>query len=350
MFERTAPLKGIPSRNTFGLSQGSGFKAPSNPVNKMGSALNNRSRLSVGGIKRDGGIKLLDITEQPLGRDSKRRKKVQNEETDKQKDIDKKEAEPITPDYAAGLTSSIPPSPAPPSYAPPATPAPQPTVVSNENFSQMSAPIPSIQTQSQTPVHNQSKEGVVAQKFVVTEKYQNPVINSNAIKIDTKVVSTPMVTPIMTATPQLVQQLQTSPALVQVTQQTAQPQQQTPQQPLVRKQLQLSREQMFAAQEMFNNSNRVTRPEKALILGFMAGSRENPCPQLGNVVTIKLSEKEEDVRQSDQTVQRMIVETHFQMNYNTGEWKQVQKFRKLDQNVQNAHQLQQQYQTLQQTV
>ena len=33
------------------------------------------------------------------------------------------------------------------------------------------------------------------------------------------------------------------------------------------------REQMLAAQEMFRQSNKVTRPEKALILGFMAGSR-----------------------------------------------------------------------------
>lgn len=30
---------------------------------------------------------------------------------------------------------------------------------------------------------------------------------------------------------------------------------------------------MFAAQEMFKTANKVTRPEKALILGFMAGSR-----------------------------------------------------------------------------
>ena len=35
----------------------------------------------------------------------------------------------------------------------------------------------------------------------------------------------------------------------------------------------LQREQMLEAQEMFKNSNKVTRPEKALILGFMAGSR-----------------------------------------------------------------------------
>ena len=30
---------------------------------------------------------------------------------------------------------------------------------------------------------------------------------------------------------------------------------------------------MLEAQEMFRTSNKVTRPEKALILGFMAGSR-----------------------------------------------------------------------------
>lgn len=35
----------------------------------------------------------------------------------------------------------------------------------------------------------------------------------------------------------------------------------------------LQREQMYAAQEMFKTANKVTRPEKALILGFMAGSR-----------------------------------------------------------------------------
>lgn len=35
----------------------------------------------------------------------------------------------------------------------------------------------------------------------------------------------------------------------------------------------LQREQMLEAQEMFRTANKVTRPEKALILGFMAGSR-----------------------------------------------------------------------------
>lgn len=32
---------------------------------------------------------------------------------------------------------------------------------------------------------------------------------------------------------------------------------------------------MEEAQDMFRNANKVTRPEKALILGFMAGSRGN---------------------------------------------------------------------------
>ena len=64
---------------------------------------------------------------------------------------------------------------------------------------------------------------------------------------------------------------------------------------------------------MFKTANKVTRPEKALILGFMAGSRDNPCPHLGNIVTIKLSENQENVPQTDNTYLTMIVETHFQV-------------------------------------
>ena len=52
-----------------------------------------------------------------------------------------------------------------------------------------------------------------------------------------------------------------------------------------RRSLTLTREQMMEAQEMFATANKVTRPEKALILGFMAGSRENPCPHLGKLET-----------------------------------------------------------------
>ncbi|CAG2117289.1 unnamed protein product, partial [Medioppia subpectinata] len=292
----STPLKGIP-RNLYGLSQTPGFKTPSNPANKMGANLNSRSRLSVGGVKRDGGIKLLDITEQPLGRDSKRRKKVQNEENDtKHKDVEKSEPEAITPDYAAGLTSTVPPSPAPPSYAPPATPAPQPTVVPNENYSQMPPQMPSS---AQPPAQSAPP---VQQRFAVNDTYVNQTTDANIGAIKTIVkpiinktvttVNTPL--PPMVSTPQLVQQLQTNPIPIQVIAQPQsqlqaqlqvqplvqpmqamapqqqllqqplpQPQQQAlgavvappPQQPLVRRQLQLSREQMVAAQEMFTNSN-----------------------------------------------------------------------------------------------
>lgn len=109
---------------------------------------------------------------------------------------------------------------------------------------------------------------------------------------------------------------------------------------------------MEEAQDMFRNANKVTRPEKALILGFMAGSRgklqlkkiicltlfynklfvnlDNPCPQLGSLVTVKLSEDHETVLQNDHTLVNMLVETHFQMNYNTGEWKRIKKYIELD--------------------
>lgn len=115
---------------------------------------------------------------------------------------------------------------------------------------------------------------------------------------------------------------------------TAQPQvmaqqEPQPQQPQ-RLSLTLTREQMLEAQEMFRTANKVTRPEKALILGFMAGNRNNPCPHLGNVVTIKLSEDQENVLQNDGTGATMIVETHFQMNYSTGEWKRIKKYRRLE--------------------
>jgi len=42
----------------------------------------------------------------------------------------------------------------------------------------------------------------------------------------------------------------------------------------------VQKEQMMEAQEMFRTSNKVTRPEKALILGFMAGSRGKFCVSL----------------------------------------------------------------------
>ena len=90
--------------------------------------------------------------------------------------------------------------------------------------------------------------------------------------------------------------------------------------------------------------------------------RDNPCPHLGNIVTIKLSENQENVPQTDNTYLTMIVETHFQvtislrtasiscnlhisyvllqMNYNTGEWKRIKKYRRLEDVLQQQQQQQ----------
>lgn len=46
---------------------------------------------------------------------------------------------------------------------------------------------------------------------------------------------------------------------------------------------------------MFKKANRVTRLDKALILGFMAGYRDNPRPNADNVITIKLNESKVSV-------------------------------------------------------
>ena len=72
---------------------------------------------------------------------------------------------------------------------------------------------------------------------------------------------------------------------------------------------------------------KVTRPEKALILSFMAGSRSNPYPEQGDSITIKLSEHTETVPKPDGTgVATMVVNTLFEMNYKTGEWKRLKKY------------------------
>jgi len=97
-----------------------------------------------------------------------------------------------------------------------------------------------------------------------------------------------------------------------------------------RRSLTLTREQMMEAQEMFATANKVTRPEKALILGFMAGSRENPCPHLGKVVTILLSENQEKIFQIDGTDMPMIVEIHFEMNYEDMKSRIIKKYRNLE--------------------
>lgn len=109
---------------------------------------------------------------------------------------------------------------------------------------------------------------------------------------------------------------------------------------------------------MFKKANRVSRLDKALILGFMAGYRDNPRPNADNVITIKLNDSkvrtevssrrgrdlierfnlhpQEQVKQPDNTVVPMLVDTFIRLDYNTGEWKTFRTFRKLTQQQQQS--------------
>ncbi|XP_053630544.1 negative elongation factor A [Cherax quadricarinatus] len=402
----TTPLKGIPSRLPGSGLRGSG----------LGSTPVSRPLVRATVTRKDGGIKLLDITESPIAvQQAKKRRKLQDTADAKAADAEEKRKEQqqtdgkqttqttqaqqqATPDYAAGLTPSNPPTPGPPTPSTPlisATAGGASTLHTNAVAVGTIAARSSIQQSSSTggrstPSTPTPPSGATTpQRIIVTPSTQaagsptvvyrtvthTPVLTTaEVVQAATAVTVTPStgdapatvgqpqyatlqpVQPEMvyTATPLTTAALAAaaSPAPQQPTQQqqatqvitvTPQPEaQQTQQVPInqtavttqqqqsqQKRGLSLTREQMLEAQEMFRTSNKVTRPEKALILGFMAGSRENPCPHLGNIVTIKLSEGEETVSQPEGTFISMLAETHFQMNYNTGEWKRIKKYRPL---------------------
>ncbi|XP_012287598.1 negative elongation factor A isoform X1 [Orussus abietinus] len=295
----TTPLKGIPSRVPT-----SGFRSPSLTSPSMANRTPIASR-----IRKDGGIKLLDINEQPLGYAQAKKRKRMLELEEQQKKVAEVQAAaaaaasaaataaetPVTPEYAQGLAPLNPPTTpaATVSTAQPYVAPTTPTVV---------PPTAAPQTPT-TPIA--------------------PTTPSTTIPVTTPVA----VVPVVESTPVGVQTVRPAQTVTQIRiQTTAQPANAAAN---TRKGLSLTREQMLEAQEMFRTANKVTRPEKALILGFMAGSRDNPCPKLGNIVTVMLSENVEDVTQPDGTTVSMLVETHFQMNYTNGEWKRIKKNRRV---------------------
>merc|ERR1719382_1332869 len=251
-----------------------------------------------------------------------------------------------TPDYAANLSSNIGPAAVPPpAYAPP-TPAPAPVYAPAPP---VTLPLTGAPPTVTVPLPTQP----LPQTQTITRLVQLPTHPLPASALSQS-VARPVVAHQTTLQPQQLVQLQQQAVQQQQVRQgqfaaSQQPQIlrqpsvqtiQTPGAPQQRRNLSLTKEQMLEAQEMFRTANKVTRPEKALILGFMAGSRDNPCPHLGNIVTIKLSENQENVPQTDNTYLTMIVETHFQMNYNTGEWKRIKKYRRLEDVLQQQQQQQ----------
>jgi len=315
-------------------------------------SLPNRTK---GGAK-EGGVKLLDITEQPIGfQAAKKKRREEERETQKQRAEEAAVASNIkqematatttatttttTPDYAANLSSTIQPVVPPPAYAPPAPAAPNPApayapapptplaipqAALPGSVSLPTVPLPQSSTVRMVQLPTQplpqgqarllSSQGLVSVRPPTAHQGGQHIVQ--LVQPGTVQVRQPFVGQVPAILRQPAVQTITTPVA------TAAPGQ--------RRNLSLTKDQMLEAQEMFRTANKVTRPEKALILGFMAGSRDNPCPHLGNIVTIKLSENQENVPQTDNTYLTMIVETHFQMNYNTGEWKRIKKYRRLE--------------------
>lgn len=334
-------------------------------------------------FKKTSAIQMLDIGEQPLGRDAKR-KKAKEEKEEKEKEIESS----ATPDYAAGLTSMIPPSPAP-VYAPP-TPAPIPSshdigpslpVGPSRKVAtipqktdppmltqqpQVTIPQPNLQSQqgqlNQQPQPSmqmnpipqpqlvpapqlqvqQQRPQMVQQGPTQQQRLAPQVMPQQQIQVPGQILQSQVPGQILQS--QIAGQIQQAQIPGQIQQQPRQfqqaPQQQG-QQFMIgadRKPVHVTPELRAAVAEVFRGANRATKPEKALIVGFICGSKENPCPQLGHIVTIKLGDHIEKVTYPDGTETYSFVEMHYQMNYQTGEGKKLKKPRPLtQQEIQQLH-------------
>ncbi|XP_052606616.1 negative elongation factor A-like [Peromyscus californicus insignis] len=316
--DTTTPLKGIPKQAPF--------RSPTTP--SVFSPSGNRTPIppSRTPLQKERGVKLLDISELNTvgaGREAKRRRKTLDTEVVEKPTKEETVVENATPDYAAGLVStlklgSLNSEPALPSTSYLSS---TPSVVPASSYipSSETPPAPPSREASRPPEEPSAPSPTLPAQF----KQRAPMYNSGlSPAMPTPAAPTSPLTP--TTPPAATPTAQTPPVAMVA------PQTQAPalvqQQP--KKNLSLTREQMFAAQEMFKTANKVTRPEKALILGFMAGSRENPCPEQGDVIQIKLSEHKEDLPKADgQGSTTMLVDTVFEMNYGTGQWTRFKKYK-----------------------
>uniref|UniRef100_A0A8C5HZB6 Negative elongation factor A-like n=1 Tax=Gouania willdenowi TaxID=441366 RepID=A0A8C5HZB6_GOUWI len=302
--DTTTPLKGIPKAP---------FRSPTAP--SMFSPPSNRTPIAPPRtpLRKERGVKLLDISELDMfgaGREAKRKRK--NPEPGEKAAKEEAVVENTTPDYAAGLVSAqklgaLNENPLPSTSYLPATPSMVPS----------SSYIPSSEAQ---PAARQPEESATASAGASAAlpgqyKQRTPMYNAGTTNANNSATPTSPSTPASTPPPTTPQTPTPAPAP-------------PPPQPQPKKNLSLTRDQMYAAQEMFKTANKVTRPEKALILGFMAGSRENPCPEQGDIIQIKLSEHTEVLPKADGTGSTtMLVDTVFEMNYSTGQWTRLKKYK-----------------------
>uniref|UniRef100_A0A452F4B8 Negative elongation factor complex member A n=1 Tax=Capra hircus TaxID=9925 RepID=A0A452F4B8_CAPHI len=303
--DTTTPLKGIPKQAPF--------RSPTAP--SVFSPAGNRTPIppSRTPLRKERGVKLLDISELDVvgaGREAKRRRRALDTEAVEKPAKEETVVENATPDYAAGLVStqklgSLNSEPALPSTSYlPATPSVVPA--SSYVPSSETPPAPSSRDASLQASRPPEEPGAPSPALPAQFKQRAPLYNSGPSPAAPPPAAPP--SPLTWGGLGCWRR----PGRGHPAPTPASPQ----------------REQMFAAQEMFKTANKVTRPEKALILGFMAGSRENPCQEQGDVIQIKLSEHTEDLPKSDgQGSTTMLVDTVFEMNYATGQWTRFKKYK-----------------------
>ncbi|CAD5121752.1 DgyrCDS10229 [Dimorphilus gyrociliatus] len=316
----TKPMRGLPSSKPFS----SGFKSPSLTGRGFGNPLAGRAPT----LKKEGGTKLLDMNEMPLApKEAKRRRRMAEQEAAEQAKKEKESRDQAekqaTPDYAAGLMSP----------ATPSAPVAQVVTVSSPVTANKTAPY-AVGLQKPTT----STTGATS----LEQQIQRNLQNSQAATV--KIIPASTATTLPAEKIKFVQfrqassQLQTTKintggqvitARIQSVSQPNQGQAQQ-QQTQQKKPLSLTKVQMQEAQEMFKNANKVSRAEKALIIGFMAGCRDNPLKDSNqSVINIMLSEGTEMVKQPDGITKLMGVESYFQMDYKSGNFKRIKKLKNL---------------------
>uniref|UniRef100_H2YIS1 HDAg domain-containing protein n=1 Tax=Ciona savignyi TaxID=51511 RepID=H2YIS1_CIOSA len=329
-----SPMRGIQIKATINRSES--VRTTATPVTP---AVNRSfSRLS---RQQAGGTKLLDISEQPIGgsgigaRDSKRRKKqiMLDQAAQSQAAEDEEEEQDKTPEYAAGLV--------PAAVDPPTEQDAQKEDLSRSASLDASHNRTTSESAEQSSDNDESMETHEGRKALLSwasppphvptqtkvvqpaDTTLNPILLPNTnIATSAEANATTPHSPTATTPSSIRQQptvfMKSAPFQTQ--------QQLNP--PVPKRGLTLTKEQMIEAQEMFRTANRLTRPEKATILGFMAGSRENPSPEHGDVLQIVLSETVQNIQNPNGGgILPVVVETLFEMDYKTGKSVQKQRFK-----------------------
>ncbi|KAG8508637.1 Negative elongation factor A, partial [Galemys pyrenaicus] len=346
-----APLKGIPKQAPF--------RSPTTP--SVFSPAGNRTPIppSRTPLRKERGVKLLDISELDTvgaGREAKRRRKTLDTDVAEKPAKEETVIENATPDYAAGLVStqklgSLNEPALPSTSYLPATPSVVPA--SSYTPSSEALPAPSSRETSLQAGRPAEEPSAPGPALPTQFKQRAPMYNSGLSPATPAPPPEAPASPLTPTAPPAAAPTAQMPPVAMVTPQAQPLAQQQPkknlsltvgvasaphlwQEPAGRgargagthSRVDLQKEQILAAQEMFKTANKVTRPEKALILGFMAGSRENPCQEQGDVIQIKLSEHTEDLPKSDsQGSTTMLVDTVFEMNYTTGQWTRFKKYK-----------------------